>query len=220
MRLNNNKPIKNRKAVWSEPYFDEGAGNIKMVTYSLPVYKNGEIIAVATMDVALEPFSKLLYNKLTEYKSFGFIIISSTGQFIYHPSKERIIRDNIFTLKDSDIDPAQEKEIGKKMIAGESGTMVLDDRIENVKRLAFYAPIKATGWSISASLNEDDAYANLDNLLLTITYTNIIAFILFVAGIVIFSSKISKPLRKLRHVIAKIMKQLRKQNQMMNLGIY
>ena len=30
-----NKPIKNRKAVWSEPYFDEGAGNIKMVRLSL-----------------------------------------------------------------------------------------------------------------------------------------------------------------------------------------
>ena len=198
------KPFKTGKPVWSEPYFDKGAGNIKMVTYSLPVYKNNKIIAITTIDVALEPLERLIKGRLTDFKSFGFIIISSTGQFIYHPTKERILKDNIFHLENSGIDSSQQKLIGKKMIAGESGTMRLYDTGEEIYRLAFYAPIESTGWSISASLSESDAYSELNDLLLTIMYTVVFSILLFVIGIMIFFRNISNPIKKLKVIVNKV----------------
>ncbi|MBT3871643.1 MAG: hypothetical protein HOF75_03350 [Flavobacteriaceae bacterium] len=36
---------------WTEPYFDAGGGNIWMQTYSVPVYIDGNIGAVATTDM-------------------------------------------------------------------------------------------------------------------------------------------------------------------------
>lgn len=41
-------------AIWTEPYFDDGGGNILMKTRSVPVFVNGQIVAVATTDLSLE----------------------------------------------------------------------------------------------------------------------------------------------------------------------
>ncbi|MFZ9870284.1 MAG: cache domain-containing protein [Candidatus Kapaibacteriota bacterium] len=48
------EPIRTGAAVWSEPYFDEGGGEIWMKTLSMPVYVNGSLVAVATTDLALD----------------------------------------------------------------------------------------------------------------------------------------------------------------------
>ncbi|MCF8259436.1 MAG: response regulator [Melioribacteraceae bacterium] len=196
-----NKPLKQGNPVWIEPYYAPGAGNIKMVTFATPVKVDGKIIAILTIDISLEPLSGILVDKFTEYESFGFVIISGTGQFIYHPSKARILRDNILTLEDSGMDPELQKKIGEEMIAGNSGTMVLYDSGEGINRLAFYAPIKSTNWSISASLSEDDAFADLNQLIRTILYSVILAFVLLTVGLFTFSRRISRPLRSLRTLI-------------------
>ena len=43
-------PVQTMAAVWSEPYFDAGGGEINMVTYAAPVVKDGVIIGVLTAD--------------------------------------------------------------------------------------------------------------------------------------------------------------------------
>jgi sigma-B regulation protein RsbU (phosphoserine phosphatase) len=47
------QPIDSGFAIWTEPYFDTGGGNIRMKTRSVPVIVNGQIVAVATTDLAL-----------------------------------------------------------------------------------------------------------------------------------------------------------------------
>ncbi|MGB5590275.1 MAG: cache domain-containing protein, partial [Gammaproteobacteria bacterium] len=43
-------PVNAGRPVWSEPYFDEGAGNIMMATYSVPFYDDGRLRGVTTID--------------------------------------------------------------------------------------------------------------------------------------------------------------------------
>jgi sigma-B regulation protein RsbU (phosphoserine phosphatase) len=47
-------PIDQATSVWTEPYFDEGGGDIWMKTRSVPIYQNGKIVAVATTDVRVK----------------------------------------------------------------------------------------------------------------------------------------------------------------------
>jgi hypothetical protein len=48
------QPVKLGQAVWSAPYFDEGGGNIWMITYSIPVYDSASrLIGVATSDLPI-----------------------------------------------------------------------------------------------------------------------------------------------------------------------
>ncbi|MFM1878955.1 MAG: Signal transduction histidine-protein kinase AtoS [Bacteroidota bacterium] len=44
-------PIDSGEAVWTDPYFDAGGGNIWMQTRAVPVYVRNGIIAIATTDV-------------------------------------------------------------------------------------------------------------------------------------------------------------------------
>lgn len=47
-------PVKQKKPVWSKPYYDAGGGEAWMVTYSIPVYASGkksQLIGVVTSDV-------------------------------------------------------------------------------------------------------------------------------------------------------------------------
>lgn len=45
------EPVDTESAVWSDPYFDEGGGNITMETYSVPIVVEGRVVGVATTDL-------------------------------------------------------------------------------------------------------------------------------------------------------------------------
>ena len=50
------QPVEQGKAVWSDPYFDEGGGDIWMVTYSVPLYNgDSQLTGVLTSDLPVDP---------------------------------------------------------------------------------------------------------------------------------------------------------------------
>jgi len=49
------RPVEIGRAVWSDPYFDEGGGDIWMITYSVPIYEpDSVLIGVLTSDLPTE----------------------------------------------------------------------------------------------------------------------------------------------------------------------
>lgn len=48
------QPIDSGYAIWTEPYFDAGGGEVWMRTRAVPVVVNSEIVAVATTDVKVQ----------------------------------------------------------------------------------------------------------------------------------------------------------------------
>ena len=71
---------------WTSPYFDAGAGNINVVTYSRPIVsQSGKFLGVATIDIAVDALCygdqcdyPVDYNYLTNIRPAGltFVIIS------------------------------------------------------------------------------------------------------------------------------------------------
>lgn len=47
-------PRKSGKAMWSEPFFDAGGGDIQMMTFSAPVEKDGRFMGIITADFELK----------------------------------------------------------------------------------------------------------------------------------------------------------------------
>ena len=106
--------------VWSEPYFDEGAGDAVMSTYSVPLYreKNGkkQFIGILTADVSLDWLQDNI-NAIKVYQSgYGFVV-SSNGTIVTHPKKELIMNETIFSIADAQKSPRL-REIGRNMIHG------------------------------------------------------------------------------------------------------
>ncbi len=47
-------PLAQGNALWSDPYFDAGGGEIWMQTYSVPIVKNGNTVGLATTDIRVK----------------------------------------------------------------------------------------------------------------------------------------------------------------------
>lgn len=48
-------PLRTGAAVWSDPYFDAGGGEVWMRTLSIPVIIDAKIVAIATTDLQVPP---------------------------------------------------------------------------------------------------------------------------------------------------------------------
>lgn len=82
------KAIEAGEGYWSEPYIDEGGGNILMTTYSVPIKdKNGQIAAVLTADLSLDWLAQLANNILV-YDNAYSVVLSRQGKMMVGPENE------------------------------------------------------------------------------------------------------------------------------------
>ena len=82
------KAIEAGEGYWSEPYIDEGGGNILMTTYSVPIKdKNGQIAAVLTADLSLDWLAQLANNILV-YDNAYCVVLSRQGKMMVGPENE------------------------------------------------------------------------------------------------------------------------------------
>ena len=48
------EPRDSKAAIWTDPYFDAGGGEIWMVTRSVPLIRDGAVVLVATTDLPVD----------------------------------------------------------------------------------------------------------------------------------------------------------------------
>ena len=78
-------PIDCGDGYWSEPYVDEGGGDMLMTTFSLPITdKKGKIAAVLTADISLD-WLKDLIGSMQVYSSAYCVVLSRSGREIVSP---------------------------------------------------------------------------------------------------------------------------------------
>jgi sigma-B regulation protein RsbU (phosphoserine phosphatase) len=70
---------------WTDPYYDEGAGNVLMCTCSAPFYRDGAFQGVVTVDISLEHLRERLRE--AEIREGYRLIVSRTGTFVSHPDE-------------------------------------------------------------------------------------------------------------------------------------
>ena len=103
------KPIEQGKSTWSEPYFDEGGGEVMMITYSQPIINNnGEIYAIQTADIALDwlndfmqeldstAFAGLEFVEIDDDKDSYSFIVTRKGTFVAHPDKTKLLNQSLY----------------------------------------------------------------------------------------------------------------------------
>ena len=187
------------KPLWSEPYFDEGAGNIIMSTYSIPFYSNkrGKQIftGVVTADISLEWLMEMIKKISSRQSSYAFLI-SSHGVFVSHPNKDYIMRESIFSIAEANNDPAL-REIGRNMIHGGKGFVILKDYFVGQKAWMYYAPLPSLGWSIGVVFPEDKLFASIGKLGAIILAIGAAGFLALLIVIIAISGTITRPLRVL-----------------------
>lgn len=186
------------KLEWSEPYFDEGAGNILMSTCSVPFYQetNGvkQIKGIVGMDVSLDALTELI-SSVKVLKTGYAALLSRNAMILAHPLKDAIMNETFFSIAEARNNPSL-RELGKKMIRGESG-FILYDSLMGVRSWLYYAPIRSTGWTLAVVFPEAELLENVTRLSITMAVMGFFGLLLLILAVIHIANTLIKPLKLL-----------------------
>ncbi len=186
------------KAEWSEPYFDEGGGNILMSTCSIPFYEASggvrHLKGVVKADITLASLTELI-SSVKILKTGYAALFSRNGMILAHPVKESIMNETFFSMAESRHDNAL-RQLGKKMVRGESG-FVLYKSEGGARNWMYYAPIRSTGWTLAVVFPEDELLENVRKLSLTMAAMGLGGIFLLSIAVIYIARSVTKPLRSL-----------------------
>ena len=190
-------PKEMQKPIWSEPYFDEGGGNIVMATYSVPFYKyeggSKRFMGVAGVDVSLSWLKKMV-SDIHMYKTgYGFLL-SRNGTVVTHPREELIMNESIFSMAEAQGKPKM-RELGRTMIQGGKGFIRTESPMVGKDGWLSYAPLPSSGWSLGVFIPADELTADLYALNRIVAILGVSGFIVLLLVIIFISESITKPLR-------------------------
>lgn len=196
------------RPVWSEPYFDEGAGNAIMSTYSVPLYQtiNGEkqFIGILTADVSLDWLHNFV-NSIKVYETgYGFLV-SQNGTIVAHPMKDLVMNETIFSIAEEQ-GSLQLREIGRNMIKGETSFAEIEYNNLKMGKLSWiaYAPVSVNGWSLGIVFPVDEFMADVYSLSFGVFILALGGLAIILLVIILISRSITSPLRSLSGASRKI----------------
>ena len=141
------KPVELGEGYWSEPYVDEGGGEMLMTTFSMPIRdKTGAIAAVLTADLSLDWLTELVGNVKVYPQSFS-LMLSRNGHLMVGPSET---------------DTAGFSALTEALHTGASGSSPVD--YQGAANYVYYTPVERTGWTMSIVIPESEIYGALRRL--------------------------------------------------------
>ena len=153
------KPLELEQGYWSEPYIDEGGGEVLMTTYSYPIRdRKGQIAAILTADISLDWLTEMVGN-VRVYPSAFSMVVSRAGQIMVCPVETLIMRTSVTDAVKGMDDSVSLASLNRAMLSGESGNMTI--REKGVTSRVFFAPVERTGWSMSIVIPETEIYAGI-----------------------------------------------------------
>ena len=187
------------RPIWSEPYYDEGAGNILMATYSVPFYRTidgaRKLIGIVTADVSLSWLQEIVSSIQVGETGYGFVV-SKNGTFVTHPDSQLVMNETIFSVAEAREDAAM-RGTGREMIQGGSGFVPTRCLMTGRGCSMAYAPLSASGWSLGVLFPQDELMADITRLNHTVLFLGIGGFVFIFLVIVFISRSITRPLRAL-----------------------
>ena len=150
-----------------------------------PIYKNGEYVGAVGVVLNID----LLGEKIRTVKigKTGYAwMIDSNGLFIYHPKSEFILEMSVVNLEGM-------KDIAHKMIARQSS--VEHYVFQGFEKIAGFAPIQHTRWSIAFTQNVDEFLGAAHSIRNFVLIVGLIFLAVTIVAVALFARNISTPVR-------------------------
>jgi len=192
-------PKKSGEPVWSEPYYDEGGGEIVMSTYSVPFYKRAEgtkkFMGIVTVDVSLLWLQEIVSSIKIGKTGYGFLI-SKQGTIVTHPNKEFIMNKNFFSIEEDRMFFSHEHRDETKMLTGRGFEQFHAEGTKE-KVWILHMPVLASGWSLGIIFPEKELMEVLFRLNSVVIGLGLAGFLFLYVVILFIAEAITKPLRSL-----------------------
>jgi len=129
---------------FSEPYIDEGGGDIPMVTFSMPFERAGKKAGVVTADLSLEYFRALEKSmRNSDLGGNGYMfVLTRKGTIVSHPASE--FR---FPAPGANKPKQSGSSVWSQVLSGTVGSTAGLDLVTGKSADLLFAPVEASGWS-------------------------------------------------------------------------
>ncbi len=195
-----NHPLKDGKAVWTEPYFDEGGGNILMTTFSVPFYRKGRFAGVTTVDIPLKPLNELV--SLQGRNGQQFVLLSAQRRVLYAAKKVFIGRPLTDVLKELGGNALQKEFF--RAISEQMKTMRVANSALHEPLWVSPAPVESGNWLLLSLQDESQALAFLKKQKTRAMLILLVSFIVSVLLAWGLLTLVTRPLRRLTAAVDEV----------------
>ena len=170
----------------SSPVISQATG--KIIFNSIAVSRNDA--GQPTIMVLAAIYVQSIMDKVSELKlgEKGYsLLVSKEGVYIVNPDEESIMKKKI-TEEES---PAL-VELGNKMLSGEDG--VYRFNLQGKDMIAFYTPIKSSGWGMATLAYEDELFQPVTSMMSIMIIISIIIVVVISGAIWVTVNRVMSPL--------------------------
>lgn len=186
---------------WSEPYYDDGGGEMMMTTFSMPLYDGeGRLYAMLIADISLEWLTDLVGGIQAFDKAYN-LMVSRNASYIVHPNRELILNETIFSSTYGDTSESL-KKLQSDILNGVPGQVLRD--MGGDKYFVFYSPVETTQWTVAIVCPRSELYADIVLLRGILIILGIIALQLMIAFSYNGIRKVVAPVEEFSDVAKKI----------------
>ena len=194
-------PKEQRKPVLSPPYYDEGGGEIWMVTWSVPFFDaDGKVKGVATADIAFSQTQEIVRQIKVGEHGYAFLV-DNQGTLMGigdQGGKHEIMVDSMLTSDPQA--PSQDSgwnTLVNAMTKGDSGFTSVTDPNGNLVFVA-YQPIELeTGWSLGLVYPQAELLQPVTRSRNTLILFSVLVAVIFAITLSFFTRSITRPLQEL-----------------------
>ena len=156
-----------------------------VATACVPIMKDGKFVGTLVVVIKIDHLSGMVTEKVGQ-TGYGFMA-NKQGIIIAHPNKEFILVLDI--TKEEGM-----REIVAKMSAKQMGSESY--LFKGTRKIAGFAPVELTGWSVCITQNEDEFLAAAHAIRNMIAVIGIIFLTLTTIVVMFFARRISLPIKK------------------------
>ena len=191
------EPKKTNAPIWSDPYFDEGGGNVQMITYSKPIHLPGtsEFAGIATADIKLTWLDKIADEIKVGKSGYGYII-SRNDTVIAHPDRSLNMK-NLADVVSDKIKPGDwQKYLDSKSSSASVSLKVPCPYQDGDCRVAIES-LANTGWKVIVVSPEQDYVSDINILTRNISYIAVTGIVILFLVIMTVTRRLTNPLANL-----------------------
>lgn len=181
-----------KRGSWAAPYEDSVIG-MKLISYSVPIMKNGEMVGVAAVDIQFDTFKNIV-NETKEYKTGYAFLMDENLNYLVHD--KLTMKDNLNTVSDGEF-----KGMAEYITSEKKGVYYYKFHGED-KVLGFST--LSTGWVINVAPTTGEVFKSSRTLKNTFFGVGGILVVFAVVASIMIGRSIAKPIVGVTKIIKRI----------------
>ncbi|MEH6586730.1 MAG: SpoIIE family protein phosphatase [Halioglobus sp.] len=194
------QPIAEGKALWTEPYFDTGGGDVNMTTFAVPVYRldaqgNRFFYAVVTADVSLKALQRVA-GQLHLGESSYSLLFSREGLMMSTRTQNSVMQ-HYSQMSYQNVDLDSWRSMFSAALRGENSTHDFPCPESAGRCTIRLGRLETTGWPIGLVYNQDEILSSLYLYQMKTALVGAATLLLMAIAVYLLTSRLTRPLQQL-----------------------